>query len=398
MSNKIKIGVFGVRRGLDYIKVLSKIDEAEVIAICDNDEEKVQTALKYCPAGVKVCADYNELIDSGICAVILCNNFNEHVPYAIQAMRKGIHVLSECIPAATLKECAQLVDTVEETGCTYAFAENYPYMRSNMELARVFKSGVLGELSFAEGEYVHPFSHEEWKKVAPTDDHWRKHLPKTYYLSHSLAPLMVATDRFPRKVIGKVVPGWQYASERGRTDGDGGGIMLVEMDGGAVFRISGSCDYGAKGNWYRLCCQKGEIENIRGTTDKVRLAINDWEKTEATAQFFNGVSIYEPPMNELGKKAMSSGHGGGDFWVTWYFIRNLVEKTEPYMNVYRAAAIAATGILGWRSVLNGSKEMEIPDFRNKEARAQCYNDDLTPFPTAEEPATLPCRKNLFKNN
>ena len=130
MSNKIKIGVFGVRRGLDYIKVLSKIDEAEVIAICDNDEEKVQTALKYCPAGVKVCADYNELIDSGICAVILCNNFNEHVPFAIQAMRKGIHVLSECIPAATLKECAQLVDTVEETGCTYAFAENYPYFNT----------------------------------------------------------------------------------------------------------------------------------------------------------------------------------------------------------------------------------------------------------------------------
>ena len=32
-------------------------------------------------------------------AVMLVNYFYEHAPYAIRAMEKGIHVLSECTPA-----------------------------------------------------------------------------------------------------------------------------------------------------------------------------------------------------------------------------------------------------------------------------------------------------------
>lgn len=47
MQQKLKIGVFGVWRGLAFIKALQKIDEADVTAICDRDEGKVREALKF---------------------------------------------------------------------------------------------------------------------------------------------------------------------------------------------------------------------------------------------------------------------------------------------------------------------------------------------------------------
>ena len=307
MGEKLKFGVFGTWRGLAFIKSIGMQEDAEVTAICDCDPEKIREAIPACPAGVKVCADFDELIKSGIDAVVLCNYFNEHAPYAIRAMRAGIDVLSETTAASTLKECVELAEAVEETGRTYALAENYPFFRANMEMARVYKSGVLGNVIFAEGEYVHPMSSEESAHFTPSKTHWRYNNPKTYYLSHSLAPLMTITGLMPKRVIGKVAERRDYAVSQSKTSADGAGIMLVEMDGGALFRIAGSCSFGSRGNWYRLGCEKGGIESLRGTNDKVRLAINEWELTDATRQM-GTECVYSPEMTELDRKAQSFGH------------------------------------------------------------------------------------------
>ena len=147
MQQKLKIGVFGVWRGLAFIKALQKIDEADVTAICDRDEGKVREALKFCPSGVKVCADFDELIHSGIDAVVLGNYFDEHAPFAVRAMQAGVDVFSETTPAFTLKECVELVEAVEQTGRTYALAENYPFMLFNQEMKKVY--GIVLEAQLA---------------------------------------------------------------------------------------------------------------------------------------------------------------------------------------------------------------------------------------------------------
>ena len=48
------------------------------------------------------------------------------------ALKKGIAVFSETIPAVTLKECVELCRAVEETNALYMLAENYPYMKGPM--------------------------------------------------------------------------------------------------------------------------------------------------------------------------------------------------------------------------------------------------------------------------
>ena len=109
----------------------------------------MQKALDELSHPVICCEDFDELLDSGIDAVMLCNYFHEHAEYAIKALKKGIHVLSETMAAPTPALCVELCRAVEESGCVYMLAENYPFSRACTELTRVCKRGNLGEIVFA---------------------------------------------------------------------------------------------------------------------------------------------------------------------------------------------------------------------------------------------------------
>ncbi|MBQ9392604.1 MAG: Gfo/Idh/MocA family oxidoreductase [Oscillospiraceae bacterium] len=387
---KLRFGVFGTWRGLAFIKALAKIDEAEVVAICDKDEKRIQEALPHCPADVKICKDFDELIASGIDAVVLGNYFNEHTPFAIRAMRSGVDVLSETTAAYTLRECVELVEAVEETGRTYALAENYPFFRACREITHLYQTGVVGSVLFAEGEYVHPMSEEEHQSIMPEPTHWRNGLPNTYYCTHSLAPLMTATGLMPKKVIGKVTANCAAARQAGKQPGepyDRGGILLLEMEQGVIFRVGGDNMFGSMGNWYRISCEGGNIESVRGGDPKVRLSINPWALKKDSG--YNTENVYTPAETELDKKAEGAGHGGSDFFVTYNFVQDLLHKRQPFMNVYRAVALSAVGILGWRSALNNSVQLDIPDFRKKEDRDRVRNDTEAPQPHYGQEGTLP---------
>jgi hypothetical protein len=229
---------------------------------------------------------------------------------------------------------------------------------------------------------------KESESYAPEKYHWRKYIPRTYYLTHALAPLMYITGDMPKKVIGKTVFNPDYSKERKRMVADTAGIMLCETDSGALFRIAGSCSFGPHGNWYRISCMNGGAETVRGTDDKVRVVYNSWSVPEGCEQYKTYTADWSDSVNtSLAEKA---GHGGGDFWTTYNFIQCLLGRQKPFFDVYRSAAMSATAILGWYSVLDNSRQLDIPDFRDENQRRSYENDDRTPFPKEGKPATLPC--------
>ena len=114
MDKKImRIGIFGTLRGTSYVEMFQKVDGAQVTAVCDNSERAIQHVKGVLNPDAQIFTDFDAFIDSGLMdAVMLCNYFYEHVPFAIKAMERGIHVLSECTPALTMAECVQLCRTV----------------------------------------------------------------------------------------------------------------------------------------------------------------------------------------------------------------------------------------------------------------------------------------------
>jgi hypothetical protein len=132
------------------------------------------------------------------------------------------------------------------------------------------------------------------------------------------------------------------------------------------------------------------MENLRGMDGKVMLRYNDWEKPEGAAH----TQLYMPSWNDKDEALIvRSGHGGADYLTARLFLDCVKEGKQPPhpFDIYSALAMSSVAILAHRSVLEGGKTYDVPDFRREEDRALYENDYLTPFWSEDgsEP-TIPC--------
>ena len=51
--NEIRLGVFGLWRGMAYIKVIIKMQGVKVVSLCDMSEERLNAALEKCGDGTR---------------------------------------------------------------------------------------------------------------------------------------------------------------------------------------------------------------------------------------------------------------------------------------------------------------------------------------------------------
>ena len=386
----IRIGVFCTLRGKGFIINLKQIPGTRVTAVCDFKIKSLANIRDVIDDSVARFENFADFIASGLFdAVILTNYFSEHAAYAIQAMERGIHVLCETTPAVTLAECVALCRAVEKTGCKYMLAENYPFFASNLEMKRLYQSGRLGRVLFSEGEYVHPMTRQEMNRLSPGRRHWRNWCPSTYYLTHALAPVMHITGSLPVAINCKSVYDPAVVAGTAKRNADAAAIVLCEMNDGSLARITGWSAWGGHGNWYRICGERGNVQNVPGQANQGRVQYNSWQTPEGaeTCQTYDAQWFEQEALNQV---AAQAGHGGGDFWVTYFFIKYLAENIEPFFNVYRSVAMAAGEILALRSSQNHGVEYRIPDFTNEADRQQVAEDTLSPFPDQNGRATIAC--------
>ncbi len=386
MSATIKLGIFGLWRGEAFVGSINNVEGAELTAICDCNVERMNALAARLPDTVKCCKDFDELLDSGIDGVLLCNYFPDHAKFAIKALRRGVHVFSECTSAVTMKECVELCEAVEESGSKYMLAENYPFTAAQLEFKHLCDEGTLGRVLYAEGEYNHTGTRANLEYLTPGKYHWRAWMPRTYYLTHSLGPLMHATGQMPVKVNAFAVHSYvldEYDDFRHNTDAFA--MMNCMTDGGALFRFTGCAHMGSPSG-YRIAGEYGSCETGRTLGGNVNVTYHHWCIPEGK----QGSQTYAPTWHENGELAEKSGHGGGDFWTVYNFVNYIANDVEPFFNVYRGVCMSAVAILGWRSCLEDGKTYDIPDFRDKAARDAWRHDDLTPFPDENGHVTLPC--------
>lgn len=387
--DKIRLGVFGLGRGRSLFTSMLAAG-AEIVAVCEKDERRIEEALKIAPE-ITVYRNFDEFIEHPMDAVMLCNYFNEHAEYAVRSLERNIHVLSETTSNTTMADGVKLVRAAERSSAFYMIAENYPFMVFNQEMRRVYREGTLGHVLYAEGEYNHPLNPNnmaEVVKLRPSQEHWRNNIPRTYYITHSLAPLMYITGQRPVKVSAMPVYGYSEDVTCPLNVRDRAAIITTINDDRSVFRITGCSAFGCHENSYRICGEYGQIENVRGSGNKVMLNYNKWDVPEGREEH----NYYKPEFPEADKPLLEKvGHGGSDFYVFREFINCIRENRRPEFDEYFATTMASVAILAHRSILEGNKAFDIPDFRREEERALYENDILTPFygKNGEAP-TQPC--------
>lgn len=390
---EIRMGIFGMKRGSSFIEHILA-NKGNIVAVCDKDSDYFEKARTILGDSTKYFTNFDEFIETPMDAVLLANYFHEHTPYAIRCLEKNIHVLSECTSNSTMAEGVQLVEAAEKSNAFYMLAENYPFMLFNREITRVCKEGTLGKILYGEGEYNHPGNYYSTEKNGLYDslNHWRRSLPSTYYITHSLAPLCYATGAKPVRVAGMAI--YSPAPEdcnAASAVGDRSAIITCINDDNSVFKVTGCAAFGAHNNSYRICGEKGQIENLRGTDSNIMLRYNEWDVPEGMKE----VNQYKPDIydkdNELIEKA---DHGGGDFIVIRKFFEHIRTNTKPEMDEYFATMLASVAILSHRSVLNNNMPYDVPDFRKAEDRKKFENDNDTPFHYSDgRTPTIPCSSN-----
>ncbi len=383
-TRPIRLGVVGVGRGSGFARGAPAVG-MEVVALCDTWKEKLKEQGK--ALGVTTYTDFDKFLEHDMDAVALSNYFHQHAPFAIEALQAGKHVLSETSACKTLGEGVALARAVEASDKIYMFGENYIYFAYIQEMRRLYRAGEIGEVQYAEGEYIHPINSRGRNQLAPGINHWRNWIPSTYYCTHGLGPLMYVTDTMPLSVTAQSIPRSKKDKENLHVRrGDPASVIVCRMDNGTVGTVNGLGLRG-HGNWYRFHGTRGLMENLRtmGDQQKLRIVHEPWDMKAGDVR----EKIYLPEFPVHADIARRAGHGGGDFFVLYNFAEAIRSGEPPWCNVYRGLAMSVVGIQAWRSALENGAPFEIPDFSKEEQRAKYENDHWSPFPEDAGPGQPP---------
>lgn len=370
-NKRIRLGIWGLGRGMSFYDSCRALN-FDVVAGCDYNQHMRDNFLKHNP-GALATADANEFLAMDFDAVLLATFCVAHADDAIACLRAGKHVLSEVTSFHTMAEGVRLVEEVEKSGLVYNLAENYPFSAANMWLARKWREGFFGELMYAEYEYVHEcrslcYTYIDGRPIEPGNElhSWRSWLNYHYYNTHSFGPMMHITGLRPTRVVAlPATVGLRSYPMRDPKNGMGGvAPSLITMSNGAVVRNL----MGATSNdthTQRIWGTNAGAE-IHGGTLRVRVGAAGHGKMV-------GVN---PRWDELGEVAAKTGHGGGDFWVLYYFARHILFGEPGPFEIYKACDCTIPGILAYRSSVENGKAYDVPDFRDPKQREQWRNDNF----------------------
>jgi predicted dehydrogenase len=375
MAKAVRVGVLGLRRGADLARLAQQAG-MQVVAVCERDHQRLQqtaTAL-----GVAGYRDAEAFLDHPMDAVILVNDFDQHAPLAIHALDRGLSVLSETAACRTIGEGVALVEAAERSHGIYMFAENYPYMPFTQEMRRRYQAGQIGEVRYAEAEYLDEPADLAW--FVNDRAHWRARTPATYYCTHSLAPVAAITGTRPLQVSGFVAPtaSGPEALQRARRGRGWAAVLMVRLDNGAVFKSLHGFLQASQQAWVRIHGDHGLMENLRhGDTRTLRVLwdVADDQGSDGRRE----EEVFLPwPAEFPPSSADSMGDGVAETLMLRDFATAIREATPADQDVYFGVELSVTGIQAMRSSLAGSIPVEVPDLRRPEVRRAHAADDWFP--------------------
>jgi len=363
---KLKVGVVGARRGRSLVSGLRAVPDSELIAICDLDPNRLAEVGE--ELGVEHrFEDCETMLDSGLInVVVVATPQNLHADQAIEALARGINVLSE-VPAATdLDQCCRLVDAVRASDAVYMISENCNYTTPNLLVSHMVKAGVFGDMYFAEGEYTHDLKalSEEtpWRRI------WQTGRNGLTYPTHQLGPVLQWTGQ---RIVSLTClgSGHHYTDPRGDMyEQEDCILMLCRTDTGGLIKIRQDIisDRPHITTAFSLQGTGGCYESARvaGEDGRVWLADRAPDATTWTPLMDFAEEFLPEEYRSPSEEVAAAGHGGSDYWVARDFADAITQGIAPALDVYFAMDISVPGIVSEESIERGGAPVMVPDFRN----------------------------------
>ena len=147
-SSKVRYAVIGLGHFAQaaVLPAIAKVSNAELVALCSSDPEKLRTlAARYGVSHRVTYGQYDALLRSGgIDAVYIVMPNSLHAEFAVRAARAGVHVLCEKPMAVHAEECQRMIDAARAGGVKLMIAYRLHFEAANLAAVETVRSGAIG--------------------------------------------------------------------------------------------------------------------------------------------------------------------------------------------------------------------------------------------------------------
>lgn len=398
MESVVKVGIVGLGpRAEVLLAAFLRLDEVEVIAVCDLHKEQIQKILgifeRYGKATPRTFTDYHQMLKlEELEAVFIPTSWNSHLAIAADCMEAGKYAAIEVGGAASLDELWQLIHAYERTKTPVMMLENCCYCRNELMVMNMVRRGLFGELVYCEGGYEHNLRNVLGRMEYSGEEraYHNRFRNGELYPTHELGPIakilrinrgnrfLSLTSTATKSVS---IPQWRREQTAKGEETypevpfhQGDMITtVIKCAGGEVITLHHSVSLprpysrngriqGTKGIW--LEDVNGiYIEGMSRDETKIDPAGNPydchyWDKVE------DYYEAYDHPLWRTDKEKMVGGHDGLDSLAIRAFLDAVRNRENTPIDVYDIAAWMAVTCLSEQSIALGSMPVAFPDFTN----------------------------------
>ena len=343
-DRKIRVGIAGYGVcGFGAAFHFQDHPNVTVAAVADLNPDKRAELAKACRCETTYSSCEELLNDDSLEAIFVATDAPSHARLAIAALKAGKHVAS-AVPAVfgSLEDADALFAAVKTAGRKYMMFETSYFHDDLYCMREMYKTGALGKVIYAEGEYWHYFgtplaAHEEW----------RTGLPPQWYPTHSNAYYMGVTGGSFTEVS---CMGLASAVEHLKPENNqynnpfGTEIALFRTSEGGMARMAVSWDTPGAGG------ESGRIRTEKGTF---------YGKFQSVQKDHVPPAITRPP---LPPGVDAGGHGGSHGYLMSEFVEAILLDRAPLVDVVQSLNMTVSGIVAHQSALKDGELMKIPQY------------------------------------
>ena len=352
----LRCGVAGLGRGRQFVEILSKLPDCQVVAVCDPNP-----AARRRLGGITAHERLDDLLDERLDIVAIISPGPVHAEQTLAALDRGVHVICETPCVYSIDEARAVVAKTRATGLKFMLAENFLWAGWLAVLREMAAEGKFGEIVYAEGDYTHDCRDlmlADADGFVPYDDRaahpeakptWRAtDLPPIQYCSHTLGPLLrLLGDRVTSAVClavaGRGAPGVVP------TDLES---ALLETALGGVIRLT---------NGFTVAQPMTFFYNVVGTRGAARILAAGGTSIKCFTRTAGEPDAWEDLAAELATRP----DGRNPVEVMLHeFVESVRRDAEPPIPLDESMDMTLPGIVAHDSGLRGGAKLAVPNPRD----------------------------------
>ncbi len=394
----VRVAFIGLgMRGPGAVKRMTHIEGVEIVALCDIEKDRVEKTNEMLvergfPKAQEFYGDaevWREVTAlPNVDLIYIATDWKTHATMGIQAMNDGKHVAIEVPAAMSMEEIWDLINTSEKTRKHCIQLENCVYDFFELTTLNMAQQGVFGDIIHGEGAYIHGLQ-PYWEEYY---NNWRMDFNRAHrgdvYPTHGLGPVCMAMnmhrgDKMNYLVSVDTRPIGNPAHIKETTgedvkdfrNGDHTSTLISTEKGKSILIEHNVTSPRPYSRMYQLTGTKGfankyPVQGLALAGDEIGSDIAP-NHEDLNAHSFVSDTIrkqlmekYKHPIAiDIEEKAKQvGGHGGMDFIMDYRLIYCLQKGLPLDMDVYDLAEWCCLIPLTEKSLDNGSRPVEIPDF------------------------------------